>query len=232
MNKPDYKALTLCRDSGDCKIESRHRRDFIARGSGLMAAAATGSLLSGVAHAQQNGPLFAYVGCYTTEQRGGRGKGISVFRVNITDAVWTPVQLVSNVINPSFLCLDREQNFLYSVHGDMDYVTAYAINPADGSLTELNREPCGGTNPVHVAVDQSNQFLVVSNYTSGSVSVMPMMADGSLGPFNGSGQPRGNAWPASHPAGQRPPAPQSVRCERALHPRARQGTGPHFRVPS
>jgi 6-phosphogluconolactonase (cycloisomerase 2 family) len=183
MNKPDYKALTLCRDSGDCKIKSRHRREFIARGSGLMAAAATGSLLSGAAHAQQKGPLFAYVGCYTTEQRGGRGKGIRVFRVNTTDAVWTPVQLVSNAINPSFLCLDREQTFLYAVHGDMDYVTAYAINPTDGGLTELNREPCGGTNPVHVAVDQSNQFLVVSNYTSGSVSVMPMMADGSLGPL-------------------------------------------------
>ncbi|MGD8788667.1 MAG: lactonase family protein, partial [Burkholderiales bacterium] len=96
-------------------------------------------------------------------------------------AKWTPVQLVEGVVNPSFLCLDREQKFLYAVHGDMDYVSAYAINPANGTLSALNQVNCGGTNPVHVAVDQTNQFLVVSNYTSGSVAVLPIKPDGGLG---------------------------------------------------
>ncbi|HUU73498.1 MAG TPA: lactonase family protein [Burkholderiales bacterium] len=183
MNKSNYKATTSCCDSGDSKIVSMQRRSFLARGGGLMVAAATGSMASGAAIAQDAGPLFAYVGCYTTENRGGRGKGISVFRVDTATAAWTPVQLLENIVNPSFLCFDREQKFLYAAHGDMDYVSAFAINPADGSLSELNREPCGGTNPVHVAVDKSNQFLVVSNYTSGSVAVMPIKPDGALGPL-------------------------------------------------
>ncbi len=181
MNKPDYNASTPCRDSGDCTIESTQRRDFLTRGGGLAAAAATGSLWSGAASAQETGPLFAYVGCYTTEKRGGNGKGISVFRVDTATAKWTPVQLVDDVVNPSFLCFDQEQKFLYAVHGDMDYVSAYAVNLANGKLSALNREPCGGTNPVHLAVDKSNQFLVVSNYTSGSVAVMPIKPDGALG---------------------------------------------------
>jgi 6-phosphogluconolactonase len=159
------------------------RRAFLARGGGLIAAAATASLLPGLASAQTPVPVFAYVGCYTTEKRNGHGKGIGVFHVDPVTATWTPIQLVDGVINPSFLCFDREQKFLYSVHGDMDYVSAFSIDPVSGKLTELNRETSGGMNPVHVAVDHDNQFLVVSNYSSGNVAVMPINADGSLAPL-------------------------------------------------
>jgi len=184
MNKSDYKTPTSCRDRGDSGIESAQRRDFLARGGGLIAVLAAGSLRTGTVNAQQDaGPLFAYVGCYTTEKRGGHGKGISVFRVDPATAKWALVQLVDGVVNPSFLCFDREQKFLYVAHGDMDYVSAFAINRSNGTLSTLNREPCGGINPVHVAVDKSNQFLVVSNYTSGNVAVMPIKPDGAVGPL-------------------------------------------------
>jgi 6-phosphogluconolactonase len=164
-------------------ITQPQRREFLARGSGLIAAAATASLLSGAANAQTPRPIFAYVGCYTTERRNGHGRGIGVFQVDPATATWTQVQMVDGIVNPSFLCFDREQKFLYSVHGDMDYVSAFAIDPVSGKLTPLNQETSGGTNPVHIAVDHSNQFLVVSNYTSGNVAVMPIKADGSLAPL-------------------------------------------------
>jgi 6-phosphogluconolactonase len=164
-------------------ITQPQRREFLARGSGLIAAAATASLLSGAANAQTPRPVFAYVGCYTTERRNGHGRGIGVFQVDPATATWTQVQMVDGIVNPSFLCFDREQKFLYSVHGDMDYVSAFAIDPVSGKLTPLNQETSGGTNPVHIAVDHSNQFLVVSNYTSGNVAVMPIKADGSLAPL-------------------------------------------------
>ncbi len=157
------------------------RRDFMVRGGGLIAAAATASLLPGVASAQSAEPIFAYVGCYTTERRDGHGKGIGVFQVDPATAEWTPVQLVDGIVNPSFLCFDREHKFLYSVHGDMDYASAFSIDPASGKLTELNRESTGGINPVHIAPDNSNRYLVVSNYTSGNVAVMPINPDGALG---------------------------------------------------
>ena len=165
------------------EITQQQRRNFLVRGSGLIAAAATASLLPRAASAQAPQQVFAYVGCYTTEGRNGRGKGIGVFHVDPATARWTPVQYVEGIVNPSFLCFDREKKFLYSVHGDMDYVSAFAIDPASGKLTQLNRETSGGTNPVHLAVDHSNQFLVVSNYTSGNVAVMPIKADGSLAPL-------------------------------------------------
>ncbi len=163
---------------------SLDRRGFLAHSGGLLTAAAAATLMPGMAQAQEGSPVFAYVGCYTTEKRNGHGKGIGVYRVNAASASWAPVQLVDGVINPSFLCFDREQKFLYAVHGDMDYVSSYAINPDNGTLTALNREACGGTNPVHIAVDKSNQYLIVSNYTSGSVAVLPIKPDGSVGPLS------------------------------------------------
>lgn len=183
MNKMKRTTLNVSRaDIEEQKSAITHpqRRDFLTRSAGLIASAATASLLPGVASAQAPRPVFAYVGCYTTEQRNGHGKGIGVFHVDPATATWTPVQLVDNIVNPSFLCFDREQKFVFSVHGDMDYVSAFAIDPTTGKLTELNRETCGGTNPVHLAVDHSNQFLVVSNYSSGSVAVLPINPDGAL----------------------------------------------------
>ncbi len=186
-------------------VDREQRRSFLARGSGLLAAAAAGGLAPRLAIAQERAPLFSYVGCYTTEKRNGHGKGIGVFRVDAAAGTWAPVQLVDGLINPSFLCFDREQKFLYAVHGDMDYVSAYAIDPADGTLAALAREPCGGTNPVHVAVDKSNQFLVVSNYTSGSVAVLPIKPDGGVGALtdlvalSGTPGPHRTQQASSHP---------------------------------
>ena len=205
MTTSDNKTAEASFQSGTYCVEREQRRAFLARGSGLLAAAATTSLSPRLALAQGRAPLFAYVGCYTTEKRNGHGKGIGVFQVNAATATWTPVQLVDGLVNPSFLCFDREQKFLYAVHGDMDYVSAYAIDPTNGTLTTLNQEPCGGTNPVHVAVDRSNQFLVVSNYTSGSVSVMPIKPDGGVGTLtdlvelSGTPGPHRTQQASSHP---------------------------------
>ena len=59
-------------------------------------------------------------------------------------------------------------------------VTAYAIG-RNGTLTLLNSEHTGGAGPCHVQVDQTDSYVVVANYFGGSVSLLPIRADGSLG---------------------------------------------------
>jgi len=61
---------------------------------------------------------FAYVGCYTAKQRHGRGEGIGVYRIDRTSGDWTQVQLVRDLVNPSWLTFDRPKRFLYAAHGD------------------------------------------------------------------------------------------------------------------
>nr|WP_294521273.1 lactonase family protein [uncultured Rhodopila sp.] len=127
--------------------------------------------------------MFAYVGGYTTADRDGRGNGINVFRIDPTSGGWTHVQHVGGLENPSLFTLTRDGSRLYSVHGARTLVSAFAVDRQTGRLNLLNQAECGGVNPVDSALDPTERFLVVANYGSGSVAVLPVAADGRLEPI-------------------------------------------------
>jgi 6-phosphogluconolactonase (cycloisomerase 2 family) len=127
--------------------------------------------------------LFAYVGCYTTPERRGEGRGINVYKVDRRTGAFHPVQLLGGLENPSFLAVDRAGRFLYSVHGDRSEVTAYAIDRATGHLSVIGRQSTGGYNPIHLALDATGAFLVVTNYGTDSIVVFAVQADGTLAPY-------------------------------------------------
>jgi 6-phosphogluconolactonase (cycloisomerase 2 family) len=127
--------------------------------------------------------LFAYVGCYTTPERNGQGKGINVYRVDPRSGAFKHVQLLGGLENPSFLAIDKAGRFLYSVHGDRSDVTAYAIDRKTGHLSVIGRQPTGGYNPIHLALDATGKFLFVTNYGTDSIAVFPVKDDGTLGPY-------------------------------------------------
>ncbi|MGE5150720.1 MAG: lactonase family protein [Rhodospirillaceae bacterium] len=127
--------------------------------------------------------LFAYVGCYTTPGRKGEGKGINVYRVDPRSGAFKHVQLLDGLENPSFLAVDKAGRFLYSVHGDRSDVTAYAIDGKTGHLRVIGRQPTGGYNPIHLALDATGKFLFVTNYGTDSIAVFPVKDDGTLGPY-------------------------------------------------
>jgi len=128
-------------------------------------------------------PRFAYVGCFTTAQRKARGTGIDICRIDPVSGAWLLAGHHGGLTNPSFLITDAGARFLYSVHGDLDYASAFAIDPASGALTPLGQAATGGRNGVHPAIDPSGRFMVVANYGSGTVAVLPVREDGSLGDF-------------------------------------------------
>jgi len=125
--------------------------------------------------------MYAYVGSYTTPDRDGHGDGINVYHVEADSGRWTHVQLLGDLANPSFLAFDREQRFLYSVHGARAEISAFRIDRATGRLSFLNSQPVAGTNPVHLAPDKSNRFFVVANYATGTVAALRRNRDGALG---------------------------------------------------
>ncbi|MGI8857417.1 MAG: lactonase family protein [Thermomicrobiales bacterium] len=152
-------------------------------------------------------PMFAYVGCYTTPDRKGRGEGIAVYRIDADSGAWSRVQLLADVPNPSFLTVDRDRRFLYCVHGGNTYraVSAFAIDRQTGQLTFLNTQDCGGANPVHLDIDASGRFLVVASYTDSVVAALPIDADGTLGPRSDLVAQTGE--PGPHPTEQASPHP-------------------------
>src|SRR5215470_590429 len=155
---------------------------LLASAAAMLAAAFLGAQ-TGPAAAQtpsETSAIYAYVGSFTTAQRKAHGDGIHVYRVDPATGDWTHVQHIGDLVNPSFLALSPDQRFLYSVHGDEDYATAFALDPATGEAKLVNRAATGGKNGVRGTVDPSGKFLLVANYASGNVAVLPIAPDGSL----------------------------------------------------
>lgn len=141
--------------------------------------------------------LYAYVGTYTRPIRfgtdevlDGRGEGIYVFRVNPSSGALEPCDIMKEVVNPSFLALNPEKCFLYAVNETKEYkgeptgtVSSFSVDPEEGEFEPLNERPTRGADPCHVTVDKTGSYVFVANFGNGSVSVYPVMEDGSLGEF-------------------------------------------------
>ena len=99
--------------------------------------------------------------------------------------------MAAEIINPSFLAIHPNHRFLYSVSEDplslgpaldkASYVSAFAIDPAQGNLRPLNTVPTGGTSTCYLSLDQTGKYVLLANYGDGSVAVRRLKADGSLG---------------------------------------------------
>ncbi|MEU4190846.1 lactonase family protein [Kribbella sp. NPDC026611] len=113
-----------------------------------------------------------YVGSYTSQQGGGDGIGFGPLD-GLAPAATTD--------DPSFLVRSADGRFLYATNElEAGQVSAFAIQAA-GRLELLNQQPTNGAHPCHLDIDPSGRFLLSANYTSGSVAIHPIAADGSLG---------------------------------------------------
>ncbi|WP_326538826.1 lactonase family protein [Pseudorhodoferax sp.] len=127
---------------------------------------------------------FVYVGSRTTRERKARGDGISVYRFDAERGELAPVQVVGDLVNPSYLALNRGGDRLYTVHGDGHEVSTFAVDRHTGHLQRLQTQDCGGSNPVHLALAPDGRHLLVSNHRSGTLAVLPVQDDGLLAPVS------------------------------------------------
>ncbi|MFJ5840437.1 lactonase family protein [Streptomyces shenzhenensis] len=174
------------RDKGAQTVAALSRRAVVtlpvaAVGVTATAAAAQAKTAESVAASAHGPATVAYVGSRTTADRDGHGKGIEVYRVGADGTGWSLLQTVE-LDNPSFLAVDHTRRYLYAVHGDFTYVSAFRIEPGTALLTALGHQETGGKNPAHLSVDPSNRFLIVVNHSSGGVVSLPLREDGRLGP--------------------------------------------------
>jgi 6-phosphogluconolactonase (cycloisomerase 2 family) len=149
--------------------------------------------------------VFAYIGSFTTAQRKAHGQGIEVYRLNGDGGTMTLTDRVGGLVNPSYLILSPEGRFLYASHGDGDYASAFAIDPVTGRAHLLNQAKTGGLNGARATTDRLGRALLVANYSSGNVSVLPIGKDGRLSdavqtiPLTGDPGPHRLEQTSSHP---------------------------------
>ena len=108
--------------------------------------------------------------------------------------------IAAAIDNPSFLAIHPTRKFLYTVNensGDKSgSVTAFALDPKTGELTKINEQPSVGDGPCHLVVDATGKNVLVANYNSGSVTVLPIGSDGELAPASESIKHTGKVFDA------------------------------------
>lgn len=173
------------------------------------ASAGARSAISG-APAADGEPMFVYVGTFTGPNQA---QGLSVFRLDGASGALSRLFAVP-ADNPSFLALHPQQPYLYAVNSVNDFegrssgaVSAYTIDPASGNLAFLNRVPSNGKRPIHLSVDPSGKWVLVTNITEGNVAIMPIQQDGRLGPLTDVVMHTGNG---PNPARQGEPHPHYI----------------------
>jgi 6-phosphogluconolactonase len=144
-------------------------------------AALTIGVLMQTANAQD---YFVYVGTYT----GGRSAGIYVFRFNAESGDLTGAMLAAETENPSYVAIHPNGKWLYAVNEIGNFggqsagaVSSFQINRETGGLSPLNQVSSRGAAPCHLIVDGTGKFVLVANYNGGSVCVLPIHDDGSVG---------------------------------------------------
>lgn len=126
--------------------------------------------------------MTALARCYIGSYTGDAPIGIRVFDL-VDDASLTHTSDVTGIENASYLAIHPGGQILYAVSETVPdgAVVAYAVDPADGSLREIDRIPSQGAAPCHLAVDPDGRALAVANYVSGSVTHLVIGPDGRFG---------------------------------------------------
>jgi 6-phosphogluconolactonase len=137
---------------------------------------------------------FVFVGTYTEpilfgtgQIVQGRGRGIHICRFDTVSGALEPYGLAEGVRNPSYLAIHPSRRYLYAVNEMKEFeglksgaISAFALDPESGQLSFINQKPTHGTDPCHLWVTQTGEWVLVANFASGSVCVLPIRPDGSL----------------------------------------------------
>ena len=166
----------------------------------------------------------AYIGTYTADpaqrRSNNHGEGIYLVDVDTSTGMLSNVRLVAKTPSPSWISLSPDGKYLYAGNEVGNFngaksgsVSAFAVDKSSGQLKFLNAVSSEGAGPAYVAVHPSGRYVLSANYAGGSLTVLPVKPDGSLGaatdvfhptgplnPGRASDNPPGNFDPSDHSA--------------------------------
>src|SRR5712692_10499103 len=127
-----------------------------------------------------NRKYLVFVGTYTTKTES---KGIYGYEFDADTGRLTPKGVAAETRDPSWVAVHPSGKFLYAANeaGKAGSVSAFAVDAKSGKLTLLNQLPSLGEDPCYLSFDKTGKYVLVANYTSGTIAVFPILADGRLG---------------------------------------------------
>ncbi|WP_370427515.1 lactonase family protein [Klebsiella pasteurii] len=131
------------------------------------------SLLAASAASQTQ---YAWVGTYNPN-----GEGLYRFTIDSQTGALRDKALVAKLPNLAQLTVSADGKTLYAASEvDKGVVQAWRIG-SNGELSELNQVASGGAGPVYLSLTPDGRHLLVANYVSGSIAVLPVNEEGNLG---------------------------------------------------
>lgn len=121
---------------------------------------------------------FLVTGTYTNTG----SEGIYVHRFETASAAATIVDSVKSS-NPSFLVFSKNADHLYAVNEDgkgNGAVSSYAFSNKTGRISFLNKQPSFGDHPCHITLDETGRWLMLANYSSGTVAAYAVQPNGDI----------------------------------------------------
>ncbi|OKK17549.1 hypothetical protein AMK16_22335 [Streptomyces sp. CB00455] len=129
--------------------------------------------MGGAHSTDHSGGRRAYIGSFTS----GGGRGITTAAVDPLTGALTPLSATGALPDPSYLAFARDTGVLYAV-SETEHGAVAAFTPTADGLAPLGAPvPVAASGPTHLGL--AGGLLLTANYTSGSVSSLPLAADGS-----------------------------------------------------
>ena len=124
-----------------------------------------------------------------TPEEGSKSKGIYAYRFDPATGQATSLGLAAETTNPSFVALASQAGSICTPSmkfgnykgPNSGGVSAFSVDHATGKLTFLNEVASRGADPCYIIVDKSGKYVLVANYTGGSVAVFPILDGGKIG---------------------------------------------------
>jgi 6-phosphogluconolactonase len=132
--------------------------------------------------------MLMYVGTFTGTPADSKGIYLFWFRPADVQITLTPLGVAAETASPAFMTLDAKRRLLFCANETDTFegkpggaVSSFSVQPGTGKLKLINQQPSMGTRPCHIVLDKSGRNLIVANYNSGSVAVLPVDAEGKIG---------------------------------------------------
>jgi 6-phosphogluconolactonase len=127
-----------------------------------------------------NRKYLVFVGTYTNKTES---KGIYAYEFDADTGKLTPKGVAAETRDPSWVAAHPSGKYLYAANeaGKASTVSAFAVDVQGGKLTLLNQIPSLGEDPCYLSFDKTGKYVLVANYSSGTIAVFPILADGRLG---------------------------------------------------
>ncbi len=117
-----------------------------------------------------------YVGTYTN----GDSEGMYQFQFNTETGELSKKQLAASSENPSFITYSPDKKHIYAVNeNEAGTISAFKVED-DKTLTFINKVSTHGAHPCHVAINESGNKAIASNYTGGNASLHTISKNGAL----------------------------------------------------